>query len=155
MQPRTHQSPAQRYHTAIDQGHIQYDAAQQRAVEELNRLYTELSAPLSTRRIPSGLYLWGQVGRGKTFLMDLFCDALQKIPVWRIHFHRFMAWVHQRLTHYSGRKDPLKIIARDIARKHRVLCFDELFVSDIGDAMLLVAPMPSIWPQWPNWWVSI
>lgn len=137
MQPPTHHSPTQLYHSAIEQGRIQYDASQQVAVSELNRLFVALSAPLGTRKAHTGLYLWGQVGRGKTFLMDLFCESLEHTGVWRVHFHHFMAWVHQRLTHYSGRKDPLKVIARDIARKHRVLCFDELFVSDIGDAMLL------------------
>ena len=137
MHQHAHHSPAQLYLNAIDKGHIQYDACQQQAIDKLNRLFSDLTAPLSTRKTFTGLYLWGQVGRGKTFLMDLFCESMQGTTGWRIHFHRFMAWIHQRLTHYAGRKDPLKIIARDIARKHRVLCFDELFVSDIGDAMLL------------------
>ncbi|MCB1653534.1 MAG: cell division protein ZapE, partial [Pseudomonadales bacterium] len=128
-------SPSQLYLQATNQGRIEFDAAQQQAVEALNQLFKQLDA--SRYSTPCGLYLWGQVGRGKTFLMDLFCSALPSQAVWRIHFHRFMAWVHQRLTHYAGRKNPLKLVARDIARKYRVLCFDELFVSDIGDAMLL------------------
>jgi cell division protein ZapE len=128
-------SPSQLYLQATNQGRIEFDAAQQQAVEALNQLFKQLDA--SCHSTPCGLYLWGQVGRGKTFLMDLFCSALPSQAVWRIHFHRFMAWVHQRLTHYAGRKNPLKLVARDIARKYRVLCFDELFVSDIGDAMLL------------------
>ena len=130
-------SPVQQYATAITDGQIQFDQAQQQAVHALDSLFRELNSPLPGRKVIKGLYLWGQVGRGKTFLMDIFCQSVPEKWAWRIHFHRFMAWVHQRLKHYTGHKNPLKLIARDIARKHRVLCFDELFVADIGDAMLL------------------
>ena len=136
--PKRHfdSSPKQLYHQAIEQCRISFDNAQQAAVSELDRLHNELcnqARPTTCK----GLYLWGEVGRGKTFLMDLFCQSLPEGLAWRIHFHRFMAWVHHRLQHYAGRKDPLKSVAKDIARKHRLLCFDELFVKDIGDAMLL------------------
>jgi len=129
--------PAQHYRTAVAQGRIDYDTSQQLAVSELDRLFTELTAPRAKHNMHRGVYLWGQVGRGKTFLMDLFCQSLPEGLAWRMHFHRFMAWVHARLQHYSGRKNPLELVARDIAKKHSLLCFDELFVTDIGDAMLL------------------
>jgi len=134
---QTQTSPASLYHKAIEQGHINFDSTQQQVVTELDRLFTELITAHAKQTIFQGIYLWGQVGRGKTFLMDLFCQSLPEGLAWRMHFHRFMAWVHQRLQHYSGRKDPLKLVAQDIAKKHQLLCFDELFVKDIGDAMLL------------------
>ena len=84
-----------------------------------------------------GLYLWGGVGRGKTFLMDLFFEALPVDAKKRIHFHRMMHEVHDRLKTLGDIEDPLDTVAADIARDTRVLCFDEFFVSDIGDAMIL------------------
>jgi len=84
-----------------------------------------------------GLYIWGGVGRGKTFLMDLFFDSLEVDAKKRIHFHRMMHDVHDRLNDLRGVEDPLDKVAEDIARSTRVLCFDEFFVSEIGDAMIL------------------
>ena len=130
-------SPAQCYNRAIEEGRVDYDISQQQAVSELDRLFAEITALPAKANAHRGVYLWGEVGRGKTFLMDLFSQSLPEGLAWRIHFHRFMAWVHQRLHHYAGRKNPLILVAKDIAKKHRLLCFDELFVKDIGDAMLL------------------
>ncbi len=84
-----------------------------------------------------GLYIWGGVGRGKTFLMDLFFENLAVRARRRIHFHRMMHEVHDRLAALGDVEDPLDRVAADIARDTRVLCFDEFFVSDIGDAMIL------------------
>jgi cell division protein ZapE len=84
-----------------------------------------------------GLYIWGGVGRGKTFLMDLFYDGLAIENKRRVHFHRMMRDVHERLKALDSVENPLDRIAADIARETRVLCFDEFFVSDIGDAMIL------------------
>ena len=84
-----------------------------------------------------GLYLWGGVGRGKTWLMDLFFHSLSFKDKQRSHFHRFMQSVHDELRKHKDRADPLELVADKISKKTRVLCFDELFVSDIGDAMLL------------------
>jgi cell division protein ZapE len=86
---------------------------------------------------PRGLYLWGGVGRGNTFLIDLFYDALPITQKRRTHFHRFMREVHERLREHAGQRDPLAIIAREWRASLRVLVLDEFFVGDIGDAMLL------------------
>jgi cell division protein ZapE len=86
---------------------------------------------------PRGVYLWGGVGRGKTFLLDLFFDSLDVRNKKRIHFHRMMSEVHSRLTRIADTEDPLDKVAADIAEDTAVLCFDEFFVSDIGDAMIL------------------
>ena len=92
------------------------------------------SEPRETIR---GLYLWGGVGRGKTFLMDLFYESLAIEEKKRIHFHRMMHDVHERMKTLSFVENPLDKIAVSIALETRVLCFDEFFVSDIGDAMIL------------------
>jgi len=84
-----------------------------------------------------GLYLWGGVGRGKTWLMDLFFDSLPFRQKLRLHFHRFMQEIHDELAHLSQRRDPLKLVARHFAARARVLCLDEFHVEDITDAMLL------------------
>jgi cell division protein ZapE len=84
-----------------------------------------------------GLYMWGGVGRGKTFLMDLFFETLDIGQKRRSHFHRLMQDVHKRLKELGDVEDPLDVVARDISGEARVLCFDEFFVSDIGDAMIL------------------
>ena len=95
------------------------------------RLFGKAPAPAQ------GLYLWGGVGRGKTWMMDLLFESLPMKRKQRLHFHRFMARVHQELGQRSSVADPLPDIASQWAREVRVLCFDEFFVSDIADAMLL------------------
>lgn len=92
------------------------------------------SEPRETVR---GLYIWGGVGRGKTFLMDLFFESLAIEQKRRIHFHRMMHDVHERMKTLSFVEDPLDKVAASIAQDTRVLCFDEFFVGDIGDAMIL------------------
>jgi cell division protein ZapE len=131
-------------------GHVR-DPAQENVVELLHELQERLIETSATRSailrrlrlggdndvaIP-GLYIWGGVGRGKTFLMDLFFETLEIGQKRRSHFHRVMQDVHQRLNELGNIEDPLDTVARDIARDARVLCFDEFFVSDIGDAMIL------------------
>ncbi|ORU92399.1 MAG: ATPase [Cycloclasticus sp. symbiont of Poecilosclerida sp. N] len=86
---------------------------------------------------PQGLYLWGGVGQGKTYLMDIFYDSLSFKEKQRTHFHRFMQKIHQQLNTIKGVEDPLQVVADDIAKHYRIVCFDEFFVSDITDAMLL------------------
>jgi len=84
-----------------------------------------------------GVYIWGSVGRGKTYLMDLFYEALTRPDKTRIHFYRFMQSVHKALTELQGTPNPLQQVAKRFAQEAKVLCFDEFFVSDITDAMLL------------------
>ena len=93
-----------------------------------------MGSPVAPER---GLYIWGGVGRGKTHLMDTFYDSLALERKIRVHFHRFMQRVHAALTQHSGAKNPLEVVADDISDEALVLCFDEFFVSDIGDAMIL------------------
>ena len=125
------------------------DPAQEALVERLGLLQQELVAANSGPRrfvdrlfrkhhsTVRGLYIWGGVGRGKTFLMDLFFETLEINAKKRIHFHRMMHDVHNRLATFGDVEDPLDRVAADIAAETRVLCFDEFFVSDIGDAMIL------------------
>jgi cell division protein ZapE len=126
------------------------DAAQIAAVNKLERLRAELAdaaaAPLGRRLLrgltsgsdaPKGVYLWGGVGRGKTWLMDLFFASLTQTSKRRTHFYRFMQDVHADLKRLKGQQSPLDGVADKIARKARVICFDELFVADIADAMIL------------------
>lgn len=94
----------------------------------------------------AGVYLWGPVGRGKTWLMDSFHRSL-RVPARRQHFHHFMRWVHRRLFQLTGSADPLRLLAGELAKELRVLCFDELFVSDIGDAMLLGPLLQAVFEQ--------
>lgn len=94
----------------------------------------------------TGVYLWGPVGRGKTWLMDSFFRSL-RVPARRQHFHHFMGWVHRRLFQLTGTSDPLHALARELAAEVRVLCFDELFVSDIGDAMILGRLLQAMFEQ--------
>jgi cell division protein ZapE len=96
---------------------------------------------------PKGLYMWGGVGRGKTWMMDLFFDSLPFEEKQRIHFHRFMARVHAALKENKDEVDPLDLIARQWADGCRLLCFDEFFVSDIADAMLLAGLFESLFAQ--------
>ncbi len=139
----------QAYASAVAQhGHIK-DKAQFRVVDALQNLQDQILRaatltgrlrqflPGSSQRRPRGIYLWGGVGRGKTFLMDLFFGSLKFKKKKRIHFHRMMRDIHARLRALDDIEDPLDHVAEDIAAETRVLCFDEFFVSDIGDAMIL------------------
>lgn len=101
------------------------------------RMLRRISGPAGHGAAARGVYLWGGVGRGKTWLMDLFVDSLPTVPRRRSHFHRFMQGVHAGLRDHRDEVDPLSAVARDLAAECRLLCLDELFVSDIADAMLL------------------
>jgi cell division protein ZapE len=150
--PVNPQSPQELYRRDLVQGVISPDASQDAAVAALQRIYTELNRKWRTRSgwermlqrlgrtqtdSVQGLYLWGGVGRGKTYLMDLFFHALPGQRKLRMHFHRFMLMVHRRLGDAKGRSDPLVHVAGEIAKDVDIICFDEFFVSDIGDAMIL------------------
>lgn len=147
-------SPLERYRAELERPGFVHDPAQERAVLALQRLWESLvdrPGPGPLRRLfavlsgdPTGglepvrgLYLWGGVGRGKTHLMDLFFESLPFEAKQRTHFHRFMQQVHHQLRELTGQKNPLRIVGERIAATTRVLCFDEFFVADITDAMLL------------------
>ena len=145
---------AETYRQQLKERGFRADRAQEAAVEALNDLRqrllkkprasasgaSRLLSKLSKRKPvkpEKGLYLWGGVGRGKTWLMDLFFHSLPFEEKRRRHFHRFMYDVHAQLKPLANRESPLEIVADNLAAEARVLCFDEFFVSDIADAMIL------------------
>lgn len=148
-------TPKQRYDNDLLTPGFQRDAAQQRAVEALDDLYHQIieysrrpeTKPSLWQRLtgkteasvrpPQGLYFWGGVGRGKTYLMDTFYDELPIKRKMRVHFHRFMLRVHEELGALSDVSDPLELVADKLKAEAEVICFDEFFVSDITDAMIL------------------
>ncbi|MBL8301103.1 MAG: AFG1 family ATPase [Rhodanobacteraceae bacterium] len=142
-------SPTAHYLAGVQRGDWQDDAAQRAVLVELDRiavqlvtgepagLFARLRARFSAPEPVRGLYLWGGVGRGKTFLIDLFYEHLALAQKRRVHYHRFMRTVQAKLKELQGKQDPLVDVAAAIAADTRVLCLDEFFVSDIGDAMLL------------------
>lgn len=134
-------SPAVAYRSALAAG-FQPDPGQAAAVNALEQCYQALQQGKS----PRGLYLWGPVGRGKTWLMDLFHHNLP-VPARRQHFHHFMRWIHQRLHQLHRQANPLQQLAAELAASVRVLCLDELYVSDIGDAMLLGGLFQALFEQ--------
>jgi cell division protein ZapE len=124
------------------------DSSQWRAVERLQRLYEEWSAykqrrDTALKRLlvkpprPKGVYLWGPVGRGKSFLMDAFYTCVPLVRKRRVHFHHFMREIHRELDELKGAADPIGEVAARAARRYRLVCFDEFHVSDIADAMIL------------------
>ena len=136
------------YQHSLAQRGYKSDEAQQRAVDRLQRAYDEWVAYKDRRSssfkrlinrpdVPRGVYLWGGVGRGKSFLMDSFYSVVPVVRKTRLHFHEFMRGVHRQLDELKGVADPLDEVARRIARKYRLICFDEFHVSDIADAMIL------------------
>ena len=146
-------SPLARYQQLIDSGAFSADPQQVPAIQVLDQLWQALQQPRTSlldrvrRRgpaVPRGLYLWGSVGRGKTWLMDLFYDCLPARRKARTHFHRFMQKIHQDLGDLGRMRDPLDRVAADWARQTDVLCLDEFFVTDIGDAMLLAKLLDSL-----------
>ncbi|PKA30407.1 cell division protein ZapE [Cedecea lapagei] len=162
-------SPTSRYQQALDEGTHQPDDVQREAVNRLNVIYQELTqqmpAPAQSGGLKAafgrllgkkepqtvapvrGLYMWGGVGRGKTWLMDMFYQSLPGTRKQRLHFHRFMLRVHEELNALQGHTDPLDIIAERFKAETDVLCFDEFFVSDITDAMLLGGLMKALFAR--------
>ncbi len=156
----TKKTPMQHYLDELQREDFTEDPAQRMAVEHLQALYDELLKPGqkptvfgklfgAARQQPPvrGLYLWGGVGRGKTYLMDTFFDSLPFEEKRRLHFHRFMRFVHAELKQLEGQKNPLQIVADHFAEQCRVLCFDEFFVSDIGDAMILATLLDALFQR--------
>ena len=157
-------TPLQRYQSDLDNNLIIADDAQKLAIGLLEDLYRQLLSAYQSKqkgllgKVQSllskeagaelqGIYFWGGVGRGKTYLMDIFYDCLPFESKLRTHFHRFMQRVHQDLRRLKGKKDPLKQVAADIAADASVICFDEFFVSDIGDAMILAGLLEELFAR--------
>lgn len=144
-------TPLQAYTEAVQKKSLSYDPCQEMAMQQLQQIYTAL---ISTRKwrlfkkqkLCKGLYLWGEVGRGKTYLMDLFYKHLP-IPKMRMHFYQFMQSIHTELTRLQGQSNPLNSIARQLAHKTKVICLDEFLVHEIGDAMLLAQLLQALFQQ--------
>ncbi|OWY39955.1 cell division protein ZapE [Xenophilus sp. AP218F] len=143
-----HCSPKAWYRQASEKPGFIHDAAQAAAIDALDALWHQLvdfknkrnrflGRSLRSPEVPRGLYFWGGVGRGKSFLMDAFYACVPYRRKRRIHFHHFMAETHRELRKLAGGKDPLLAYADQIAKSTRLLCFDEFHVSDIADAMML------------------
>lgn len=136
------------YQDALTKRGFQSDPAQQLAVDRLQQAYEEwvlyktkrsnkFTRLITRPDVPRGVYMWGGVGRGKSFLMDSFYSVVPVVRKTRFHFHEFMRAVHRQLDELKGVADPLDEVARRIAKKYRLICFDEFHVSDVADAMLL------------------
>lgn len=164
------QSPLSRYQQALDAGEYQSDPVQRQAVTQLDNIHQALlqasvspakskglyskfgrwlgkSEKTAQQRPVQGLYMWGGVGRGKTWLMDLFFHSLPGDRKLRLHFHRFMLRVHEELTELQGHENPLERVADGFKAETDVLCFDEFFVSDITDAMLLATLLQALFAR--------
>lgn len=143
------------YKQLLRSGDMHYDAAQEIMVGHLGRLYDALEDFDNQskwmrywNKVDSrGLYIWGGVGRGKTCLMDLFYKSIKDKGCIRIHFHRFMQVVHHGLQRYEGTRNPLQKVAEEISLEGRVLCFDDFFVIDIADAMLLAGLLKALFAK--------
>ena len=133
---------------ALAQRGYALDSSQQAAADRLQQLYDDcvdykmqrsnaLKKLLAHLPVPRGVYLWGGVGRGKSFLMDLFFATVPIVRKTRVHFHQFMRSVHRELDELKGTENPLYEVGKRIASSHRLICFDEFHVSDIADAMIL------------------
>jgi cell division protein ZapE len=136
------------YEQSLEKRGFVSDPSQWRAVERLQQLYEEWSAYKARRSnalkrllvrpaLPKGVYLWGPVGRGKSFLMDAFYLCVPLVRKRRVHFHHFMREIHRELDELRGTEDPLAAVAERTAKRYRLVCFDEFHVSDIADAMIL------------------
>jgi cell division protein ZapE len=144
-------TPLEKYYQQLAQEGFTPDPHQEQAMLHLQRVYDDLLAAqkstgwqrfatqlgLSKSPMVRGVYLWGSVGVGKTWLMDTFYQSLPITKKLRLHFHQFMQVVHRELQQLQGHPDPLKDVAKDFAAQANVICFDEFLVNDIADAMLL------------------
>lgn len=153
-------TPWEKYQQDLQRDDFQYDSAQENAVKHLQRLYDDLinQPPVKQNFLSrlfgkaeppkvKGLYFWGGVGRGKTYLVDTFFDALPTERKMRVHFHRFMHRVHAELKKLNEVKNPLESIADTFKSETDIICFDEFFVQDITDAMLLGGLMQALFAR--------
>lgn len=155
-------TPLSRYQADLLNPEFEPDEAQKHAVENLQRLYDELlpHEPVKASFLQKigvtkaakpepvqGLYFWGGVGRGKTYLVDTFFECLPFENKMRMHFHRFMHRIHTERKKLRDQAEPLEIIAKQLARETRILCFDEFVVNDVADAVILVRLMRALFDE--------
>ncbi|WP_432456023.1 MULTISPECIES: cell division protein ZapE [unclassified Agarivorans] len=162
-------TPQLQYQQDLQRSDFIHDKAQAYAVAQLQQIFQQLtdntqleiespslfgkfkkrfvSPPKLNKPRVKGLYMWGGVGRGKTYLMDTFFNCLPVENKMRVHFHRFMQRIHQDLKQLAGHRDPLLAVAAGIRAEAEVICFDEFFVSDITDAMLLGTLFEALFAQ--------
>ena len=136
------------YQHALNERGFKSDPAQQAAVDRLQQAYDDwvdykaqrssaFKRLINRPDVPKGVYMWGGVGRGKSFLMDSFYSVVPVVRKTRLHFHEFMREVHRELQELKGIQDPLDELGKRIARRFRLICFDEFHVADVTDAMIL------------------
>lgn len=150
-------TPLDYYHERCQQGLYFADEQQITVLQHLQMIHQQLIDEYKHRpgllrwvrkkKLIQGLYVWGGVGIGKTFLMDCFYHCIPFPKKMRMHFHQFMQYIHQELKLHQGEKNPLQIIAKKIAHQTILLCFDELFVNDIADAMILARLFQALFAQ--------
>lgn len=150
-------TPLEFYHKKLASGEVLPDPQQEYIMQMFDVIHQKLIAThgktnsflnkLFKHSPVKGLYLWGSVGAGKTFLVDTFYHCLPFEEKLRIHFHKFMELVHERLGVLQGEKNPLTLLAKEFAAEYRVICFDELLVNDIADAMLLGGLFQALFAQ--------
>lgn len=141
-------TPLQRYQAAIATDEFNHDPIQEKAMTYLDGVYHQLIENSKEKKglfgffksqpvPPKGLYMWGGVGRGKTWMMDMFFESVPLQRKMRMHFHHFMQRVHKELNKLQGSSDPLEKVADIIHDEAVLICFDEFFVSNVSDAMIL------------------
>ncbi len=146
--PAYTQSVTDLYEQSLTERGYKADEAQRKGIAALQRCQDEwanykakrgnaLTKMLRYPELPKGVYMYGGVGRGKSFIMDCFYSAVPLERKTRLHFHEFMREVHRQLHELKGQQDPLEVLAKRMSRKHRLICFDEFHVADVTDAMIL------------------
>lgn len=144
-------SPKEVYQANLQVGEIIPDTSQWEAVKALDDLYERCEKQswfsYFQKKPLTGIYLWGEVGTGKTYLMDLFFNTLSTQKKQRMHYHVFMKYVHEEMQQMTHKKDPLKRVAKELARNTNILCLDEFVVIDIGDAMILANLLKSLFQE--------
>jgi cell division protein ZapE len=153
--------PSDKYQSILNSGEFHSDDSQRHAIEQLdelqallisrtvqkNRWWQKLVRTRTTATAPLGLYFWGGVGRGKTFLMDIFYQCLPFEAKRRLHFHAFMNQIHRSLKQLSDTSNPLEAVAKELAGDMRVLCLDEFVITDIADAMILTGLLKALFEE--------
>jgi len=132
--------PSEIYEDLVSSGELINDSAQKKLLVELDRLHSKVmsrSRSWFNKKPLKGLYIYGTVGTGKTQLMDIFFKSLDFNNKTRLHFHRFMQKLHEDMNNQAKQEDPIKTVVEKLSRETDILCFDEFFVEDIGDAMML------------------